>query len=104
PGGPLLVLAGPGTGKTTTIVETVAHRIRERGLRPENILVLTFGREAAEQLRIRIGARVDRTTTAPLATTFHSLCYALVRRFQDPEAFEQPLQLLSAAEQDSRIQ
>ncbi|HSU00756.1 MAG TPA: UvrD-helicase domain-containing protein, partial [Geodermatophilus sp.] len=43
PGGPLLVLAGPGTGKTTTIVEAVAARI-DRGVDPEQILVLTFSR------------------------------------------------------------
>ena len=46
-GGPLLVLAGPGTGKTATIVETVAHRIEDRGLDPARVLVLTFSRKAA---------------------------------------------------------
>ena len=50
PGGPLLVLAGPGTGKTTTIVEAVAARI-EAGVHPEQILVLTFSRKAAAELR-----------------------------------------------------
>ncbi|MGA0209349.1 MAG: UvrD-helicase domain-containing protein, partial [Candidatus Nanopelagicales bacterium] len=44
--GPLLVLAGPGTGKTTTIVESVVARLRD-GVDPESILVLTFGRRAA---------------------------------------------------------
>src|SRR6478752_6896893 len=50
-GGPLLVLAGPGTGKTTTIVATVADRIESRGISPERILVLTFSRKAAAELR-----------------------------------------------------
>ncbi|HEX5287928.1 MAG TPA: UvrD-helicase domain-containing protein, partial [Streptosporangiaceae bacterium] len=53
-GGPLLVLAGPGTGKTTTIVAAVADRIENRGIAPERILVLTFSRKAAAELRERI--------------------------------------------------
>ena len=57
-GGPLLVLAGPGTGKTTTIVAAVADRIERRGLDPERVLVLTFSRKAAAELRERITARL----------------------------------------------
>ncbi|MGH3934685.1 MAG: UvrD-helicase domain-containing protein, partial [Pseudonocardiaceae bacterium] len=52
-GGPLLVLAGPGTGKTTTLVEAVVDRVEHRGLSPEQVLVLTFSRKAAEELRDR---------------------------------------------------
>ncbi|MGZ5370136.1 MAG: UvrD-helicase domain-containing protein, partial [Aeromicrobium sp.] len=47
PGGPLLVLAGPGTGKTTTLIEAVVDRIDNRGLKPDEALVLTFSRKAA---------------------------------------------------------
>ncbi|MER5647979.1 ATP-dependent DNA helicase [Streptosporangium sp. NPDC002524] len=78
--GPLLVLAGPGTGKTTTIVETVVDRIERRGVDPERVLVLTFSRKAAEELRERITSRMRRTTRTPLALTFHSYAYALLRR------------------------
>ena len=49
--GPLLVLAGPGTGKTATVVELVADRVQRGGLRPEQVLVLTFSRRAADELR-----------------------------------------------------
>ena len=104
PGGPLLVLAGPGTGKTTTLVEAVIDRIDNRGVRPEEVLVLTFSRKAAEALRTRIGKRLGRTTAAVPAMTFHSFCYGLVREFQDKEAYSSPLTLLSAGEQDWRIQ
>ncbi|MBO0889654.1 MAG: ATP-dependent helicase, partial [Acidothermales bacterium] len=79
-GGPLLVRAGPGTGKTTTLVEAVVDRIANRGLTPEQVLVLTFSRKAAAELRERITARLDRTTAEPLALTFHSYAYALVRK------------------------
>ena len=79
-GGPLLVLAGPGTGKTTAIVEAVTDRIARRGLDPARLLVLTFSRKAAGELRERIALRLGRTTRRPLALTFHSYAYALVRR------------------------
>jgi superfamily I DNA/RNA helicase/RecB family exonuclease len=97
-GGPLLVLAGPGTGKTTTIVAAVAERIERRGIDPSRILVLTFSRKAAGELRDRITARLGRTTSAPLALTFHSYAYALVRR-EFVLAGDQPPRLLTAPEQ-----
>ncbi len=83
PGGPLLVLAGPGTGKTTTLVESVVDRIERRGLRPDQLLVLTFSRKAAADLRTRIAARLGRSVVTPMVMTFHAFCYALVRRFGD---------------------
>ncbi|WP_406863010.1 ATP-dependent DNA helicase [Streptomyces sp. HUAS MG47] len=100
-GGPLLVLAGPGTGKTTTLVEAVAARI-EAGADPERILVLTFSRKAAVELRDRMTARL-RGRRAPQATTFHSYCYALVRAHQDADLFAEPLRLLSGPEQDVAV-
>ncbi|MEV5482489.1 MULTISPECIES: ATP-dependent helicase [Streptomyces] len=113
--GPLLVLAGPGTGKTTTLVESVVRRVRA-GDDPERILVLTFSRKAAVELRDRLAARLSgpdappagpagpgsgpRRPGLPQATTFHSFCYALVRAHQDAELFADPLRLLSGPEQD----
>ncbi|MFJ8492214.1 ATP-dependent helicase [Streptomyces sp. NPDC094038] len=99
--GPLLVLAGPGTGKTTTLVESVAARIA-RGADPERILVLTFSRKAAVELRDRMALRVG-AAGAPRATTFHSYCYALVRAHQDSGLFVDPLRLLSGPEQDVAV-
>jgi superfamily I DNA/RNA helicase/RecB family exonuclease len=101
PGGPLLVLAGPGTGKTTTIVEAVAARI-DRGVDPEQILVLTFSRKAAAELRTRISSRVDRTIREPLARTFHSYAYGVLRRAALLRG-EPPPRLLTSAEQDAVI-
>ncbi|MEV5375442.1 ATP-dependent DNA helicase [Streptomyces nondiastaticus] len=101
-GGPLLVLAGPGTGKTTTLVEAVAERVR-RGTQPERILVLTFSRKAAVELRDRMAARLGAGAGAPRATTFHSYCYALVRAHQDADLFIDPLRLLSGPEQDAVV-
>jgi superfamily I DNA/RNA helicase/RecB family exonuclease len=100
-GGPLLVLAGPGTGKTTTLVESVAARIA-RGGDPARILVLTFSRKAAVELRDRMALRIG-AARAPQATTFHSFCYALVRAHQDSDLFVEPLRLLSGPEQDVTV-
>jgi superfamily I DNA/RNA helicase/RecB family exonuclease len=97
-GGPLLVLAGPGTGKTTTIVEAVVERITGRGIDPARLLVLTFSRKAAHELRERIALRLARTTRQPLALTFHSYAYALVRR-EYVLAGDEPPALLSGPEQ-----
>jgi superfamily I DNA/RNA helicase/RecB family exonuclease len=99
PGGPLLVLAGPGTGKTTTLVEAVARRV-EGGLTPDEVLVLTFSRKAAGELRERITARLGTPTAGPSAWTFHAFCYALVREHQPREAYSEPLRVLSGPEQD----
>jgi superfamily I DNA/RNA helicase/RecB family exonuclease len=108
PAGPLLVLAGPGTGKTTTLVECVVDRIERRGDTPDSILVLTFSRKAAADLRARIAGRLGRTTVTPMAMTFHAFCYALVRRFGDEadaesNRFGAPLRLLTGPEQEFRL-
>ncbi|QEV20106.1 DNA helicase UvrD [Streptomyces alboniger] len=100
-GGPLLVLAGPGTGKTTTLVEAVAARVA-RGADPARLLVLTFSRKAAVELRDRMALRIG-AARAPQATTFHSFCYALVRAHQDADLFVEPLRLLSGPEQDVAV-
>lgn len=96
--GPLLVLAGPGTGKTTTIVESVVHRIERRGLDPERALILTFSRKAAEELRRRVTGRLRRTTRTPVAMTFHSYAYAMLRR-ECVLAGKAPPRLLTGPEQ-----
>lgn len=97
-GGPLLVLAGPGTGKTTAIVESVVARCAE-GVSPAEVLVLTFGRKAATEVRDRIAARMGGGLQ-PQVATFHSFALSLVREAL-PEA-EIP-RLLSGAEEDARI-
>jgi superfamily I DNA/RNA helicase/RecB family exonuclease len=97
-GGPLLVLAGPGTGKTTAIAAAVVHRVEHRGIDPGRVLVLTFSRRAAAELRERITLRLGRTVRQPLALTFHSYAYALVRR-EYALAGEPPPVLLPGPEQ-----
>ncbi|HEY0871451.1 MAG TPA: ATP-dependent helicase, partial [Acidothermaceae bacterium] len=98
-GGPVLVLAGPGTGKTTTIVEAVVQRVESGEITPDQALVLTFSRRAAAELRERIAARLGRTIRDPIARTFHSYAFGLLRADAARRGEATP-RLLSGAEQD----
>ncbi|WP_017538124.1 UvrD-helicase domain-containing protein [Nocardiopsis halophila] len=79
PDGPLLIVAGPGTGKTRTLTRRIAHKVAERGLPPERCLAITFTRRAAAELRERLedllGAHADPVTV----TTFHGLGLTVLR-------------------------
>ncbi|HTJ37472.1 MAG TPA: ATP-dependent DNA helicase [Dactylosporangium sp.] len=101
--GPLLVIGGPGTGKTSTLVEAVAARVAEGG-DPEGVLVLTFGRRGAVRLRDRIEARLGRagdvrTTAEPMVRTFHGYAFGLLRRAAVERGEASP-RLLTGPEQD----
>ncbi|MDD8027053.1 MAG: UvrD-helicase domain-containing protein [Acidobacteriota bacterium] len=76
--GPMLVLAGPGSGKTRVITHRIAHLI-QGGVRPERILALTFTNKAAEEMRSRLRAMV--VPPGALLCTFHSLCVRILREF-----------------------
>ncbi|HSY14706.1 MAG TPA: ATP-dependent DNA helicase [Jatrophihabitantaceae bacterium] len=97
-GGPLLVLAGPGTGKTTTLVETAVARV-EAGVPVEHILMLTFSRRAAGELRDRVTARLDRTVREPVARTLHSYAFGVLRMAAVARELPAP-RLLAGPEQD----
>lgn len=82
--GPLIVLAGPGTGKTRVITSRVAHMIHERGIEPDRVAAVTFTNKAAGELRERLAKLVGQTQAARIhASTFHSLGLGIVRRFAD---------------------
>ena len=99
--GALLVLGGPGTGKTATLVEAVAARVAE-GVPPDRILVLTFGRRPATRLRDRIESRIGadgRATAQPVVRTFHAYAFGLLRAVAAARG-EPPPRLLTGPEQD----
>ncbi len=102
--GHLLVLAGPGTGKTATLAEQVVSRISEAvdPVPADRILALTFGRRAARELSDRISGRLGGGPV-PVVSTFHSFAYGVLRQHSDPVAFASPPRLLVAAEQDARL-
>ncbi|WP_446211279.1 ATP-dependent helicase [Micromonospora sp. IBSANI012] len=100
--GPMLVVGGPGTGKTSTLVEAVAARVAE-GVDPERILVLTFARRQATDLRHRIEARIagagHRVVREPLVRTFPAYAFGLLRRAAAERGEPSP-RLLTGPEQD----
>ncbi|GIF73662.1 ATP-dependent helicase [Asanoa siamensis] len=100
--GPLLVLGGPGTGKTSTLVEAVAARVAA-GVDPERVLVLTFSRRGATALRERIEARVaagdGRVVHEPLVRTFAAYAFGILRRAAALRGEPSP-RLLTGPEQD----
>ena len=98
-GGPLLVLAGPGTGKTTTLIETVVARV-EAGVSIEDVLMLTFSRRAAGELRDRVTSRLARTVREPIARTLHSYAFGVLRMAALRDAERGTPRLLGGAEQD----
>src|SRR5437588_4381992 len=80
--GPLLILAGAGSEKTRVIAYRIAYLIAERGIRPRNLLAVTFTNKAAEEMRNRVNkilAGLEIAST-PLISTFHSLCVRILRR------------------------
>jgi superfamily I DNA/RNA helicase/RecB family exonuclease len=97
-GGPLLVLAGPGTGKTTTLVEAAVARV-EAGVPVEHLLLLTFSRRAAAELRDRVTARLGRTVREPVARTLHSYAFGILRLANASRDLPPP-RLLAGPEQD----
>jgi len=98
----LRVLAGPGTGKTATLVEAVAQRIEQRSVQPEEILVLTFSRRAATELAGRISRRLGVTTRESMVRTFHSYAYSVVRAQADQQGDPSP-RLRAAGESDHMV-
>src|SRR5438477_12434348 len=78
--GPLLIIAGAGTGKTRTLVYRVAHLI-DRGVAPDRILLLTFTRRAAQEMLSRAERLVGGRSTGVHGGTFHATAHRLLRRF-----------------------
>src|SRR5262249_5232036 len=79
PGGPLLIVAGPGTGKTRTLTHRIAYLCAELNVTPESCLAITFTRRAAEELRARLDGLLGPVAEDVTVATFHALGLAILR-------------------------
>lgn len=77
-GGPLLIVAGPGTGKTRTLTHRIAYLINEKKVAPQHILAVTFTNKAAREMRDRLRALSGNQHAMPLVATFHALCFKIL--------------------------
>ncbi|MEJ7584690.1 MAG: UvrD-helicase domain-containing protein [Acidimicrobiales bacterium] len=81
--GPLLVIAGAGSGKTRVLTHRIAYLIAERGASPFEILAITFTNKAAQEMKHRVGALVGPVAEKMWVSTFHSACVRILRRDAD---------------------
>jgi uncharacterized protein (TIGR00375 family) len=78
PGGALLIVAGPGTGKTLTLTQRIAYLINEKHIDPPHILAVTFTNKAAQEMRERLTSLLVPSRGLPLVATFHALCFRIL--------------------------
>jgi DNA helicase-2/ATP-dependent DNA helicase PcrA len=100
--GPLLIVAGAGTGKTRTLVYRVA-RLVEIGAKPESVLLLTFTRRAAASMLTRAAALADARCQRVSGGTFHSLGHAVLRKFADQAGMQRNFTVLDQSDTEDLI-
>jgi uncharacterized protein (TIGR00375 family) len=80
--GPLMIVAGPGTGKTHTLTHRIANLMADKGISPHNILAVTFTNKAAREMKDRLKRIIGETKPLPFVGTFHSFCYNVLNDYK----------------------
>ncbi|MBA2295350.1 MAG: UvrD-helicase domain-containing protein [Actinobacteria bacterium] len=97
--GPLLVVAGAGSGKTRVLTHRVAHLIRAHGVKPNEILAITFTNKAATEMRERLERILGRTARAIWILTFHAACGRILRREAERLGYRSSFSIYDQADQ-----
>lgn len=101
--GPLLILAGAGSGKTRVLTHRISYMIQELGVNPWNILAITFTNKAAGEMRERVDKVVDVGADSVWVSTFHSTCVRILRRYIDRLGYENNFTIYDTDDQKSVI-
>ena len=101
--GPLLILAGAGSGKTRVLTHRIAWLIEEKGVNPWNIMAITFTNKAAEEMRERVDKIVGFGSESIWVTTFHSTCVRILRRYIDRLGFDNRFTIYDTDDQKTVI-
>lgn len=101
--GPLLILAGAGSGKTRVLTHRIAYLIGEKGINPWNILAITFTNKAAQEMRERVDKIVGFGSESVWVSTFHSTCVRILRRYIDRLGFDNNFSIYDTDDQKSLI-
>jgi len=80
--GALIIIAGPGTGKTRTLTQKIAYLIQKKKVSQQNILAVTFTNKASQEMRQRLETIFGKSKNQPFIGTFHSLCFHLLNKFE----------------------
>ena len=86
PPGPMMILAGAGTGKTTTLIHKIIYLIQHFKIKPKSILAITYTEKAARELKDRIIAVIGKSAEKMTVSTFHAFCFNLVKDFKSSGA------------------
>ena len=101
--GPLLILAGAGSGKTRVLTHRIAYLIEEQQVKPWNIMAITFTNKAAEEMRERVDKIVGFGSDSVWVATFHSTCVRMLRRFIDRIGYENNFTIYDTDDQKTLI-
>ncbi|WP_188207186.1 DNA helicase PcrA [Alkalibacillus aidingensis] len=101
--GPLLVMAGAGSGKTRVLTHRIAYLLAEKGVRPYNILAITFTNKAAREMKERVEKLVGEDAKDIIMSTFHSLCVRILRRDGDRIGIDRNFAIYDATDQKTAI-
>ncbi|MCH8195884.1 MAG: UvrD-helicase domain-containing protein, partial [Chloroflexi bacterium] len=101
--GPVLVIAGPGSGKTRVIVQRIAYLVKTCGVRPYRIIAVTFTNKAARELRERVHRLLGQSVQDLTLGTFHSICARILRIEADDAGLDSSFTIYDAADQTSLL-